>query len=58
MQHSTVYRMDELEEYKEEVEGKVDFDGGNEVNYVPFVYPRGAVSVSSLGSFFASWFFF
>ena len=43
--------MDELEEYKEEVEGKVDFDRGGEVNYVPFVYPRGTVSVSSLGPF-------
>ena len=27
------------------------FDGGDEVNIVPFVYPRGTVSVSSLGSF-------
>ena len=26
-------------------------DGGNEVNIVPFVYPRGTVSVSSLGYF-------
>ena len=46
MQDSTVYRMDELEEDEEEVEGTVDFDGGEEVNYVPFVYPRGTVSVS------------
>ena len=49
MQDSTVYRMDELEEDEEEVEGTVDSDGGDEVNYVPFVYPRGTVSVSSLG---------
>ena len=27
------------------------FDGGDEVNIVPFVYPCGTVSVSSLGSF-------
>ena len=52
MQYSTVYRMDKLEEDEEEVEGAVDNDGGDEVNYVPFVYPRGTVSVSSLGSFF------
>ena len=51
VQHSTVYRTYELEEDKEELEGKVDFDGGDEVNYVPFVYPCGTVSVSSLGSF-------
>ena len=35
MQDSTVYRMDELEEDEEEVEGTVDSDGGDEVNYVP-----------------------
>ena len=29
----------------------MDFDGGDDVNYMPFVYPRGTVSVSSLGSF-------
>ena len=40
-----------MEEDEEEVEGTVDFDGGDEVNYVPFVYPCGTVSVSSLGSF-------
>ena len=51
MQDSTVYRMDELEEDEEEVEGAVDFDGGDEVHYVPFVYPCGMVSVSSLGYF-------
>ena len=27
------------------------FDGDDEVNIVPFVYPRGTISVSSLGSF-------
>ena len=51
MQDSTVYRMDELEEEEEEVEGSVDSDGGDDVNYMPFVYIRGTVSVSSLGSF-------
>ena len=51
MQDSTVYRMDELEEDEEEIEGTVDFDGGYKVNYVPFVYPCGTVSVPSLGSF-------
>ena len=51
VQHSAVYRMDESEEDKEEVEGKVHLDGVDEVNIVPFVYPRGTVSVSSLGSF-------
>ena len=35
MQDSTVYRMDELEEDEKEVEGTVDFDGGDEVHYVP-----------------------
>ena len=29
----------------------MDFDGGEEVNDMPLVYPRGTVSVSSLGSF-------
>ena len=51
MQDSTVYRMDELEEDEEELEVTVDFYGGDEVNYVPFVYPCETVSVSSLGSF-------
>ena len=49
--HSTVYRTEELEEDKEEVEETVHFNGGDEVNIVPFVYPCGKVSVSSLGSF-------
>ena len=40
-----------MEEDEEEVEGTVDFDGGEGVNDMPFVYPRGTVSVSSLGSF-------
>ena len=51
VQRSTVYRIDELEEDEEELEGTVHFDGGDKVNIVPFVYPRGTVSVSSLGSF-------
>ena len=46
-----MYRTDESEEDEEEVEGTVHFDGGDEVNIVSFVYPRGTVSVSSLGSF-------
>ena len=46
-----MYTMDDLKEGEEEVKGTVDFDGGDEVNYVPFVYPHGTVSVSSLGSF-------
>ena len=36
VQHSTVYRTYELEEDEEEVERTVDFNGGDEVNYVPF----------------------
>ena len=51
MQHSTVYRTDELEEGEEEVEGTVHFNGGDEVNILPFVYPCWTVIVSSLGSF-------
>ena len=51
VQHSTVYRTDESEEDKEEVEGTVHFNGGDEVNIVPFVYPRRTASVSSLGCF-------
>ena len=51
VQHSTVYRTEESEEGKEEVEGILHFDGSDEVNIVPFVYPRGTVSVSSLGYF-------
>ena len=51
LQHSTVYRTEESEEYEEEVEGTVNYDGVDEVNIVPFVYPHGTVSVSSLGSF-------
>ena len=46
-----MYRTDELEEGEEEIEGTVHFDGGDEVNIVLFVYPRGSVSVSSLGYF-------
>ena len=51
VQHSTMYRTDESEKDKEEVEGTVHFNRGDKVNIVPFVYPRGTVSVSSLGSF-------
>ena len=40
-----------MEEDEEEVEGKVNFYGGDEFNIVPFVYPSGTVSVSSLGYF-------
>ena len=51
VQHRTVYRTDELEEDEEEVEGKLHLDGVDEVDIVPFVYPCGMVSVSSLGYF-------
>ena len=51
VQHSTVYRTYESEESEEEVEGTVHLDRGDKVNIVHFVYPRGTVSVSSLGSF-------
>ena len=51
VQHSTVYRTDKSEEEEEEVEGTVHFDGGDEVNIVPVVYPCVTVSVSSLGYF-------
>ena len=51
VQHSTVYRIEKSEEDKEEVEGTVHFYGGDEVSIVSFVYPRGMVSVSSLGCF-------
>ena len=43
--------MEESEEEEGELEGKVHLNGGDEVNIVPFVYPRGKVSVSSLGYF-------
>ena len=51
VQHSTVYRTEESEEDKEEVEGTVLGGGGEDVTIVPIVYPRGMVVVSSLGSF-------
>ena len=51
VQHSTVYITDESEEEEEELEGIVHFDGGDEVNILPFVYPCWTVSVSSLVSF-------
>ena len=47
VQYSTVYRTDESEEDDKEVEGTLHFDGGDEVTKVPFVYPRGTVSVTS-----------
>ena len=43
--------MDESEEDEEEVEMTVLGDGGEDVSIMPVVYPCGAVSVSSLGSF-------
>ena len=49
--HITVYRTDESEEDEEEVVGTVLGGGGEEVGIVPVVYPRGTVSVSSLGYF-------
>ena len=49
-QNSTVYRTDESEEDEEEVEMTAHFDEVYEVNIVTSVYPRGTVSVSSLGS--------
>ena len=51
VQHSTMYKTDESEEDKEEVEGTMSLDGGDEVSIVTFVYPCGTVSVSSLGYF-------
>ena len=51
VQHSTVYRTNESEKEKEEVEGTLHLGGGDEVSIVPFVYTRGKVGVSSLGSF-------
>ena len=49
VQHRTLYRTDESEE--EEVKGTVLEDGGKDVSIVPILYPRGIVSVSSLGYF-------
>ena len=49
--HSTVYRRDESEEDKEEVEGTVLGYGGEYISIVTVVYPHGTVSVSSLGHF-------
>ena len=46
LQHITVYSTHESEVDKEEVEGKSHLDGGDEVSIVPFIYPRGTVSVS------------
>ena len=47
----TLYGTGELEEDDEEVEGVVLGCGGDEVSVIPVVYPRGMVSVSSLGYF-------
>ena len=49
--YSTVYRTDESEEEKQEVEGSVLGGGGDEISVISIVYPHGTVSVSSLGSF-------
>ena len=46
VQHSTIYRNDELEEDEEEVEGTVHLYGCDKVSILPFVYSRGKVSVS------------
>ena len=46
-----MYRTDESEENEEEVDGIVHLDGGDEVSILPFVYPCGAVSVSSIDYF-------
>ena len=51
VQHITVYRTNELEEDKEEVEGTVIGYGVEDVNIATFVYLRGTVSVSSLDYF-------
>ena len=48
---STVYGTDESEEDEEEVEGKVLGCGSDEISVMPIVYPRGMISVSSLGYF-------
>ena len=46
-----MYRTDESEEDEEEAEGEVIGGGGDEVSVMTVVYPRGKVSVSSLGYF-------
>ena len=46
-----MYRMDDLEDEEKELEGIVLGDGGEYVIILSIVYPRGTVSVSSLGSF-------
>ena len=48
---STVYGTDESEEDTEEVEGAVIGGGGDEVGFMPAIYPCGMVSVSSFCSF-------
>ena len=49
--YSTVYRTVKSDEDKEEVEGTVLRDGGEDVSIVPVVYPCETVRVSSLGYF-------
>ena len=49
--HRTMYGTDESEEDKEGVKGTVLGGEGEDVSIVPVVYPRGTVSVSSLGYF-------
>ena len=51
VKHSTVYRTEKSDEKGEEVERTVHLNRGYEVSTVIFVYPRGMVSVSSLGYF-------
>ena len=51
LEHITVYRREEYEEDEDKVEGKVLGYGGTDVSILPVVYPRGAVSDSSLRSF-------
>ena len=46
-----MYRTGESKEDEEEVGETVYFNEGDEVNMVPFVYPSGTVSVSSMGYF-------
>ena len=46
-----MYRTDKLDEEEEEVEGTLLGDGVEDVSILPFLYPRGTFSVSSLGYF-------
>ena len=47
-----MYGTEKSDEEGEEVEGSVLGGGSDEVSVMPIFYPRGMVSVSSLGSFF------